>query len=86
VKAKRSGASLEAPPLPQVSRIAAANNKTPSSAPAFESGEWFPRRTMLISTGRKTNSAEEYLTEVLRLGGSPGATSVANLPATVLDP
>jgi hypothetical protein len=41
---------------------------------------------MLISTGRKTNSAEEYLTEVLRLGGSPGATSVANLPATVLDP
>ena len=86
VKAKRSGASLEAPPSPQLSRIAAANNHPPSSAPAFRSAEFLSRPKTFRNAGRKTRSAEENLAKELRLAGNPGATSVANFPATVLDP
>lgn len=85
VKAKRSGASLEAPPSPHVSRTVAANNKAPSSAPAFRSSTFLSLMT-LIAAGRKTTSAEENLTNELRLAGMQGAISMANFPATVLDP
>ncbi len=83
VKAKRRGASLEAPPFPNVSRIVAANNNPPSSTPALTTSELL---ITVFNVGRKNITAEQKRTMVLILAGSAGAASAANLPATVLDP
>ncbi len=85
VKAKRRGASLEAPPFPNVSRIVAANNNPPSSTPALSTGTSELLMTV-FNVGRKNITAEQKRTMVLILAGSAGAASATNLPATVLDP
>ncbi len=85
VKANRRGASLEAPPFPNVSRIVAANNNPPSSTPALSTGTSELLMTV-FNVGRKNIIAEQNRTMVLILAGSAGAASAANLPATVLDP
>jgi hypothetical protein len=86
VKAKRRGASLETPPLlPNVSRMVATNDNAPSSIPALSAGTSKLLITF-VNSGRNNTSAEQELTIELRLSGSAGAASAANLSATVLDP
>jgi hypothetical protein len=65
--------------------MVATNDNAPSSIPALIAGTSKLLITF-VNSGRNNTSAEQELTVELRLSGSAGAASAANLPATVLDP